>query len=408
MTIKLSVANIGKSYRQWSSEWLRAASWFLPSIVSYKEAWVLKDINFSIGAGEAVGIVGQNGAGKSTLLKLITGTIQPTVGKVKINGRISAILELGMGFNPDLTGRQNARHSAGLMGYSPSEIDRTMPDIEEFSEIGDYFDAPVRTYSSGMQMRVAFSVATAFKPDILIIDEVMSVGDAYFQHKSFERIRQFREQGTTLLMVSHDKGAIQSVCDRAILLDNGLYKMEGSPEAVMDYYNAMIADKENSTARQFENENGKIITISGNGDATITNVQLLNEKLELIEFASVGEKVRLRISVEILVDLPELVIGYLIKDRLGQPVFGTNTHHSNQTLFKLKSSSKFYTDVVFNVNFGVGGYSVAVALHTNDNHIIKNYEWRDMALLFSVINTDKNTFVGTSWVPTTIEYHYDN
>ncbi len=245
MSTKLAVENLGKSYRKWDGEWRRIISWFFPSISSFQEGWVLRGVNFNINHGEAVGIVGQNGAGKSTLLKLITGTIQPTEGKVGINGRVSAILELGMGFNPDMTGRQNAKHSAGLMGYSPAEIDNVMPNIEDFAEIGDYFDQPVRTYSSGMQMRVAFSVATAFKPDLLIVDEALSVGDNYFQHKSFDRIRRFKEMGVSILFVTHSMADIRSLCDRAILLDSGRLLIDGLPDEVVDYYNAFMARKEN-------------------------------------------------------------------------------------------------------------------------------------------------------------------
>ncbi|MEI6181414.1 MAG: ATP-binding cassette domain-containing protein, partial [Chloroflexales bacterium] len=180
-----------------------------------------------------VGIVGINGAGKSTLLKMITGTTQPSAGSVHMTGRVAALLELGMGFHPDFTGRQNALMAGQLLGLSTHEIEQLMPEIEAFAEIGEYLDQPVRVYSSGMQMRLAFSVATARRPDILIVDEALSVGDAYFQHKSFERIRAYGKQGTTLLIVSHDKGSIQGICDRAILLDAGRLSMEGAPDAVM-------------------------------------------------------------------------------------------------------------------------------------------------------------------------------
>ena len=245
MSGALQVQNLGKSYRQWGSEWRRVASWFAPFIGPREEHWVLKDVSFSIGPGEAVGIVGQNGAGKSTLLKLITGTTCPTQGKVQLYGRVAAILELGMGFNPDLTGRENAYHSAGLMGYSQADIKQAMPDIEAFAEVGEYFNQPVRTYSSGMQMRVTFSVATAFRPDLLIVDEALSVGDSYFQHKSFDRIREFQSQGCSLLIVSHDRSAVQALCNRAILLEKGCMIKDGNPEEVMDFYNALIAEKEN-------------------------------------------------------------------------------------------------------------------------------------------------------------------
>src|SRR5574344_701646 len=200
----LEVKNIYKSYRTYSSEIWRIFSWFGIKHKAIQENYTLKNISFSINEGEAIGIIGQNGAGKSTLLKIITGTLCSTSGSIVVNGKIAAILELGMGFHPDLSGRQNAYHSAGLMGYTSEQIDSVINDIEAFAEVGEYFDQPVRTYSSGMQMRVAFATVTAYRPEILIVDEALSVGDAYFQHKSFERIRQFQKEGTTLLLVSHD------------------------------------------------------------------------------------------------------------------------------------------------------------------------------------------------------------
>ena len=205
------VNELGKAYRTYKSEWHRFGRWMGIPCEPNEEHWVLRHLNFEIQPGEAVGIVGENGAGKSTLLKMITGTLQPTEGAIQVNGRIAAILELGMGFNPELSGRENVFHAAGLMGFTSQQIQDAMADIEAFAEIGEYFDQPVRTYSSGMQMRVAFAVATAYRPEILIVDEALSVGDAHFQHKSFNRIREFRKQGTSLLIVSHDKQAIQSL-----------------------------------------------------------------------------------------------------------------------------------------------------------------------------------------------------
>jgi lipopolysaccharide transport system ATP-binding protein len=189
----ITVTNLGKAYKQYPSRWSRLAEWLLPGDKPrHNLHWVLQDINFTVNPGEAVGIVGINGAGKSTLLKMITGTTQPTTGSVQLTGRVAALLELGMGFHPDFTGRQNAFMAGQLLGFSVEEIARLMPNIEAFAEIGDYIDQPVRVYSSGMQMRLAFSVATATRPDILIVDEALSVGDAYFVHKSFGRIKQFR------------------------------------------------------------------------------------------------------------------------------------------------------------------------------------------------------------------------
>src|SRR5205085_1659835 len=211
------------------TRWSRLAEWMIPGRPRHKLKWVLRDVSFSVKPGEAVGLIGINGAGKSTLLKLITGTTQPTTGGVHMEGRVAALLELGMGFHPDFTGRQNVFMAGQLLGMTVDEIARLMPEIEAFAEIGDYMDQPVRVYSSGMQMRVAFSVATARRPDILIVDEALSVGDAYFQHKSFARIRSFREMGTTLLFVSHDKSAIQALCDEAILLHGGRIAIQGDP-----------------------------------------------------------------------------------------------------------------------------------------------------------------------------------
>ena len=247
----INVAGLGKAYRQYPSRRSRLLEW-LPFSGKPRHTlkWILRDIDFSVRPGEAVGIIGINGAGKSTLLKLLTGTTQPTAGTIHMTGRVAALLELGMGFHADFSGRQNVYMAGQLLGYSMPELERLMPDIESFAEIGDYIDQPVRIYSSGMQMRLAFSVATAHRPDILIVDEALSVGDAYFQHKSFDRIRQFRSEGTTILLVSHDKNVIQSICDRAILLSAGRIAMQGDPQAVMDYYNAMLTQGQDISIRQ--------------------------------------------------------------------------------------------------------------------------------------------------------------
>ncbi|WP_404436801.1 ABC transporter ATP-binding protein [Stutzerimonas chloritidismutans] len=399
----LIVNDLGKAYRTYRSEWQRMAGWFYLPVKPKEEHWVLKHVNFTIGAGEAIGIVGQNGAGKSTLLKMITGTLQPTEGSVRASGRIAAILELGMGFNPELTGRQNVLHAAGLMGFSAEQILQVMPEIEAFAEVGDYFDQAVRTYSSGMQMRVAFAVATAFRPEILIVDEALSVGDAYFQHKSFDRIKEFQKEGTTLLIVTHDRSSIQALCDRAILLESGTVIKDGKPEEVMDFYNAIIAEKENSTVTVRQLDDGTVQTSSGSREASIASVTLHNANGEMIEFASVGEPVSLRVKIDINHDIPELVVGYMIKDRLGQSVFGTNTHHLGCALKDLKSGESPQYEFTFPANLGVGSFSVAIALHANDTHIATNYEWRDLALVFNVVNIAKNQFVGLTWMPTQVE-----
>ena len=401
----ITITDLGKAYKQYPTRWSRLREWLVPfSKPRHQLKWVLQNINFTVNPGEAVGIIGINGAGKSTLLKMITGTTQPTTGSVAITGRVAALLELGMGFHPDFTGRQNVYMAGQLLGMTVSEITSLMPEIEGFAEIGDYMDQPVRVYSSGMQMRVAFSVATARRPDVLIVDEALSVGDAYFQHKSFDRIRAFRKLGTTLLIVSHDKQAIQSICDRAILLNAGKIGIQGEPEAVMDYYNAMLAEKENLTIRQQQSADGKMQTVSGSGEARVENIELLDAKGEKVEVVNVGQPLRLTIVVRASIDISELVLGYMIKDRLGQPIFGTNTHHLKRKIELLKKDQSLVFNFEFVANLGEGSYSIAVALHTLDNHINKNYEWRDLALQFNVINIDKSIFVGVAWLPPTLDY----
>ncbi len=393
----LNVIGVGKSYRQYRSELQRFARWFGFKVNPLSEHWVLRNITFSVARGEAVGIVGQNGAGKSTLLKIVTGTAQPTLGKVRSVGRTAALLELGLGFNQDLTGRENARHAAGLMGLPQESIPGLLNEIEDFAEIGDYFDQPIRTYSSGMQMRVAFAVATAVRPDTLIVDEALSVGDAYFIHKCFKRIAEFRESGTTLLIVSHDAAAIQALCDRAVLIDGGTVVRDGDPQMVMDYYNALIAEKENANVRT-EERDGQVVTESGTGEARIVDARLVDAHGERVEFVPVGDQVTLRLRVEAVEAIDRLVVGYLIKDRLGQHVFGTNTHHTGQACDHLVAGQQVQLEATFPMNLGPGSYSISLALSSTETHLVKNYQWKDLAIVFNVANTNHDMFVGTAWI----------
>ena len=396
--VVLQVRNVGKSFREYGSEWRRFGSWFGMHSPNVKDHWVLRNISFAVHAGEALGIVGQNGAGKSTLLKIITGTLGATEGSVWASGRVAAILELGMGFDPDLTGRQNSEHVAGLMGFSRAEIRTLLPQIEAFAEVGAYFDEPVRTYSSGMQMRVAFSLATASRPDVLIVDEALAVGDAYFVHKCFKRIREFRDQGTTLLIVSHDKSAVQALCDRAVMIDQGCLVADGTPQEVLDFYNALISEKENSTVRQTRQEDGTAVTMSGTGEAVVDAIWLEDAAGNRVEFVGVGDRVDLVIRVRVDSALAQLVIGYVIRDRLGQAVFGTNSYYTNQVIVDAQAGDVFEFRARFAMNLGVGTYSLSVALSSTETHLVNNYEWRDLALVFTVANTQRTTFVGMSWM----------
>jgi len=396
---RIVVSGLGKAYRQYPNRWSRLAEWLLPWRPPRHVAhWVLRDVNFRVDPGEAVGIIGVNGAGKSTLLKLITGTTQPTAGAIERQGRVSALLELGMGFHPDFSGRQNVLMAGQLLGLTTDDIAHLMPEIESFAEIGEYIDQPVRVYSSGMQMRLAFSVATAVRPDVLIVDEALSVGDAYFQHKSFNRIRGFREEGTTLLIVSHDRQAIQSICDRAVLLHAGRLVKEGPPEEVADFYNAMIAKQTNASVRQERIEDGRIRTSSGTGEATVADITLLDEDRNRVEVINVGQRVTLLVKVHADSAIPRLVLGYMIKDRLGQVMFGTNTHLREMPALNVQSGEVLEYRLTFPANLGPGSYSVATALVSTDTHLVNNYEWRDLALLFNVANLNRTHFAGCNWI----------
>lgn len=396
---RLSVQNLGKAYKYYPSRWSRLLEWMIPgSKPKHSLKWVLQDVSFTVEAGEALGIIGINGAGKSTLLKMITGTTQPTTGTVHVEGKVAAMLELGMGFHPDFTGRQNIYMAGQLLGMSLKQITQLLPDIEAFAEIGDYLDHPVRIYSSGMQMRLAFSVATAVRPDVLIVDEALSVGDAYFQHKSFARIREYNKQGTTLLMVSHDKQSLQSICGKAILLNAGKVAREGTTEVVMDYYNALLAQKQNQKIEQIKTDDGKTQIISGTGEAKVKEIYLQDEHGKRVEYINVGQRVILCAKVQTYDEVPRLVMGYGIKDRLGQVVYGTNTDLKNKVIENLLPGQDLVYQFSFDANLGPGSYSVQTALTSTDTHLVSNYEWRELALIFHVVNVDKAHFSGMAWL----------
>jgi lipopolysaccharide transport system ATP-binding protein len=400
---RIQVNNLGKAYKQYPGRWSRMAEWLTPgSAVRHQLKWVLQDINFNVDPGEAVGIIGINGAGKSTLLKLITGTAQPTTGQVSITGRVAALLELGMGFHPDFTGRQNAIMAGQLLGMTAQEVADLMPQIEAFAEIGDYIDSPVRVYSSGMQMRLAFSVATARRPDVLIVDEALSVGDAYFQHKCFDRVRSYRDQGTTLLFVSHDPGAVKSLCDRAILIDKGSLRLDGDPAEVLDYYNALIAPDAIDTAIREGTPKGRG-TRSGTGAVRILEADLRNENKSIRALVA-GQPASIHLRLQAHQHLKDFTVGLLIKDRLGNDVFGTNTHHMMQALGPVAPDELKSIDFYFpSLALGPGHYSVTLAAHASSEHLAGSYDWWERALVFQVMPVTGVHTIGICHMPVTCQ-----
>lgn len=394
----LRVTGVGKAFRFYAKSVHRLLAWFGIG-VQHEDRWVLRDISFSVEPGESVGIVGRNGAGKSTLLKLITGVMTPSTGELQANGRVAALLELGMGFHPDFTGRQNVFMQAYLQGMTHEEVVKEMAAIEQFAELGDYFDKPVRIYSSGMQVRLAFSVATAIRPDILIVDEALAVGDAYFQHKCFDRIRKFKTGGTTLLFVSHDPGTVKSLCDRAILIDGGGVALDGPPAEVLDYYNAIIVpDSAQQVMRALPSSEGGGQR-SGDGRMRIHSANWqVDDRSVLILTA--GMPAHLRLLVDAHETMDDYTIGILIKDRLGNDVFGTNTFHMARTPCPVVAGCRYeYLFDIPAVNLGPSNYTLTLALHASHNHLAGNYDWWERAITFQVVPPQGAGSIGVCHMP---------
>lgn len=402
MTTRLAVTGLSKRYASYTSNLQRFANWFGANINPVSEYWANRDISFEVKAGEALALIGQNGAGKSTLLKAITGTIRPTLGQVVVHGHVSAILELGLGFNPEFTGRQNIYHAGGLMGFSRASLSSLMPAIEEFAEIGEFFDQPTRVYSSGMQARLAFALVTARQPDLLIIDEVLSVGDSYFQHKSFERIRQFKEQGTTIILVTHSLSDVRSLCSRVILLDQGRVLRDGLPDEVVDYYNAMVADRGPAEVshqiEQSRGEDGWLQTRSGTFEAIVEEISLCSMDDSPLSAVIIGQRVKLVIKVAVRSPVPRLVVGLMLRDRAGHTIWGSNTWHTGQVIHDLSKDEHVLICHSFICTLGPGSYAATVSLSSSATHIDHNYEWRDNGLVFDVVNVNQPSFIGTTWL----------
>ena len=401
MSDAIAVSNLGKSYRRYARPWHRLCEWGSGGRLIWHEAfWVLRGITFSVASGESVGIIGLNGAGKSTLLKILAGTTQPTEGQAQIGGRVAALLELGMGFHPDFAGRQNAMMAGQLMGLPLREIAALMPGIEAFAEIGEYVDQPIRTYSTGMVVRLAFSVATAARPEILILDETLSVGDAYFQHKCIRRIKEFQDAGTTILFVSHDPTAVKTLCGRALLLDGGRLIQDGPPARVLDYYNALIAKREaNREILQSEAAGGRITTRSGTFEARIAEIDLLDAEGRPARAFSVGDRGRIRARVRFASTVRAPTIGILIRDRVGNDVFGTNSFHVAPIDETYEPGDEMAVDFDVQLNLGAGTYTVTVAVHSDATHLVHNYDWWDKVIGFQIVPGPEPHFIGSAWLP---------
>ena len=305
----------------------------------YKEHYALHDVTFDINEGECVGIIGTNGSGKSTILKIITGVLTPTQGEVKVDGRISALLELGAGFNMEYSGLENVYLNGTMIGFSKEEIDARLDDILEFADIGDFIHQPVKTYSSGMFVRLAFAVAINIDPEILVVDEALSVGDVFFQAKCYHKFEEFKKQGKTILFVSHDLSSVSKYCDRVILLNKGVKLDEGSPKQMVDLYKQLLvgqdpvkqqeADKEKKAAVQSEGTgnfqaNPNMLEY-GNRMAEIIHFEVLDDRGMLSNTIEKGTEFKIRMKVHFNEDIQEPIMAYTFKNIKGTEITGTNT-----------------------------------------------------------------------------------
>jgi ABC-type polysaccharide/polyol phosphate transport system ATPase subunit len=336
----------------------------------FNDFWALRDVSLELRKGESCGVVGLNGSGKSTLLQIITGTLTPTSGTVYTCGRISALLELGSGFNPEFTGRENVYMNGALLGFSRQQVDGKLSEIQAFADIGGHFDQPLATYSSGMQMRVAFAVATSFEPDILIVDEALAVGDAYFQQKCFHRLGKFKDEGGTMLFVSHDANTVKHLCDKALLISQGRAICFGSPRDVIDLYQGLVAQKTDMGEREVVVAQDSQASNSWRKSTTITK----NDDAELIDFRLVGANGRptkhveseAPLSVQYVIRLNKYfdrpAFGLIVRDRIGRSIFETSTYAMRLADTPIANGAEVVVQFDFHFNLRAGQYSFSVGV----------------------------------------------
>lgn len=350
--VAISVNKVSKKFRLFTSPSARLAEALHPFRKAYhREFWALRDVSFTVRRGEVLGILGQNGSGKSTLLQIICSVMQPTEGNVQAHGRISALLELGAGFNPEFTGRQNVMLNGSIMGFSRKEMQRRMPEIEAFADVGEFFDQPVKTYSSGMSVRVAFAAAIHIDPEILIVDEALAVGDAKFQHKCYTKIEDFKARDKTIILVTHDISQITAHCDRAILMNKGHLVMDGRPRDVVDRYIETIFAQDdpppgNEDARNgqhppildhssCESDDGKRIeerrsyckneTRFGDRRAEVLDCAVESNGIWDPAVVNFGDAISVYVKIRFETEFAPL-IGFAVKTLAGTEVYGSNTY----------------------------------------------------------------------------------
>lgn len=411
--IAIKVENLSKIYPLYNKPIDRMKEALHPYRKKYhRDFYALSDISLEIKKGDTIGIIGQNGSGKSTLLKIITGVLTPSSGHIHVNGRISSLLELGTGFNNELTGIENIYFHGTINGYTSEEMDTKIDGILSFADIGEFIYQPVKMYSSGMFVRLAFAVAIAIDPEILIVDEALSVGDAYFQVKSMNKMKRLIESGCTVLFVSHDASSVRTLCKGAHLLHEGKLLYSGVPLEVFDFYNSLISLKhkgitieesggikskvkqEDFSEEEKKDEFKSLGKRTGNLKMEILSIKMVNNKSIEVDSFVTGENVEIQIIAKANEDIPNPTFGIAIRDRLGNDIFGVNNMTLYQDSPSCKKGKTYYVSYSFQLNIGLGVYSLTVAIHDDRTHINNCYDWINDALVFNISSSPEFQFTG--------------
>lgn len=385
--------NISKVYRIYRQpiDRLKEALWF-----GYRDLhddfWALRNVSFEVNPGETMGIVGANGSGKSTLLQILAGILEPTTGRVSRKGRVAALLELGAGFNPEFSGRENIFINGEIMGLSRHEIERAMPSIEHFAGIGNFIERPVKTYSSGMYVRLAFSTAIHVEPEILIVDEALAVGDAVFANRCVRKFKELQQAGVTIVFVSHDLGLVKQICNRAIFLENGQIVEQGDPSTAINRYVGTVLERQ----KAYDTETDSLQAESGgtstdldfshrHGDraAEVTEVELLNADGLPIRAVSAGEMLRVRVVSKLNAEQPSPMVGMLIRTRNGLDVFGTNTSIENVDVGPCAAGEEVAVEFTFECWLTAQEYTLTVASQYAEGY---SHDWLDDVITFQVVD----------------------
>ena len=383
----ISVQNVSKRYRLYQRPLDRVLDALSLGTQEPTDFWALRNINFRVEKGEVFALMGPNGCGKSTLLQVISGILQPTTGRVLKSGRIAALLELGAGFNPEFTGRENVFLNGEIMGLSRREIELAFPRIEAFAEIGEFINRPVKEYSSGMYVRLAFSAAIHVDPEILIVDEALSVGDAIFASRCIQKFDELRRRQVTILLVSHDLGLVKRLADRAAFLLNGEMVMQGSPKDAVNRYNGFVLDRESGHKAPLAPSDGPAAQSSfrhGDGTSTISQVQLLNRNGDPCAAFQRGDTIIIRVTADFQQACEHPVVGILIRSRIGMDVFGTNTRIEHIELGQFQAGEKLEVEFELDCLLSRNEYTVTVATQHWSG---LSQDWLDDVIEFRVIDT---------------------